>query len=623
MLLFGIDNKEKKGMNGMLCTSLKRLAVISCFTFLTACGGDSDDLQSPVGGSGSSGGSGNTASGSGGDTTSVVKIGSGTGSSFVQGILSASNTNLTAGSSTDIVVNLVDDTNTAISEEVQVNFTSDCFANGLASFDAVSAPTVSGRASVTYTAAGCSGTDTVVATAQMGGSTLQASVDLSIAPDQVLALNFESAEPDQLALKGMGSGESSRVTFTLVGAQGSPIRNELVTFSLNTTAGGVSIAPDVDGDPVRETVTSDNNGLVSVVVRSGTVATTVRVTAEHNSTGIQGTSQDLVISSGVPVASKFSVTWRPHAPAGAVFTDGIPVQISIIASDQFGNDAFDGTRISFWSPESGNVDSSCVLESGRCTATWISSSPRTADRRATVIAYTNGAEDFGDADGDNVFDAGESWTDLSEAYADHNENGAYDSGEFFVDGTDTTSSRGSVGAWDSAFDLPAAWDGPCLSDHCPGVSAIAIWDNIVIATPTGIPSLYEFSGTFPNAANCTTPPVREPLSVPPGSTIDLIGGTVTLPAFYVSDSTNRNSLPCHILGNSMPTGTTVVFSTDNGQILSNSSWTIDDPGTRARLIGPLQIKPDDTSSDGVLTLTITPPSESNTPPAKYTWDVTD
>lgn len=612
---------------------MKRLVVLTCLTLLTACGGgsggDDSTVDRYVGDTGGSGG-GSSTDGSGSDSgsesgTEVVKIGSGTGTSFLEGTLSASNTNLQAGSSTDIVVNFVDGSNAAISQDISVTFSSDCLANGLASFDNISTQTVAGRATVTYTAEGCSGTDTVLASADVNGSTLQASIDLTIAPDEVLSVNFVSADPEQLALKGMGSGENSRVTFELVGAQGSPIRNELVTFSLSTTAGGISLAPDDDGDPVRETVSSDNNGLASVVVRSGTVATTVRITAEHNSTGIQGTSQDLVVSTGVPVSSKFSVSYGPQAPPGANITDGIPVQISVIASDQFGNDAFDGTRISFWSRESGNVDSSCTLQSGQCTVTWISSSPRPADGRATVIAYTNGAEDFVDLDGDDVFDDGESWSDLSEAYADQNENGSYDAGEPFVDVTDTNPTRGSVGAWDSTTDLPSAWDGPCLSSYCPGESSVIVWSNIVIVIASPYPEIYEYNGGFVSAESCTTPLQREPLSMPPGSSINLnsSGGAATIPLFYVADGTDRNSLPCHILGNSMPTGTTVEFTTENGKIIGNSSWTVAAPAVRAMPVGPVELQADDVPSTGTLTLTITPPAASNAPPKTYTWEVVD
>lgn len=614
--------------------AIRCLAMVVCLFMLTACGDDNPEgSRSPA--DQYTDGSGKTQTGTdddggdeggdetGGETPDVVKIGSGTGSNFVQGALAASDLDLQAGASTDIVVNFVDGTNSAIAEELQVTFTSDCFANDLANFDETNVATSAGRASVTYAAEGCSGTDTVTATAEVQGSILQASVDLSIESDEVLALTFVSAEPEQLALRGMGSGENSRVTFKLVGEQGAAIRNELITFSLSTTAGGVSLAPDADGDPVRETATSDNSGLASVVVRSGTVATTIRVIATHNSTGIQGSSRDLVVSTGVPVHSKFSLSTGGNAPAGAVHTDGISTSVSIIASDQFGNNAFDGTQVSFWSPESGNITSSCILDGGRCSVNWISAGDRPHDGRATVIAYTNGAEDFRDLNGNNVFNDGETWGDLSEAYADHNENGVHDEGEFFVDVTDTNPARGAVGAWDAEEQLPTVWDGPCLSDYCPGQSSVAVWRNLVIIHSLASARLFSFDGDWVSARDCNVPLEREPVDPAPGSTLDLKNGAVTLPSFFVSDARPRSALPCHILGNPMANGTKFEFSTDNGKLQGNVSWKVPALVYEATAIGPLTIEPDDETSEGTLTLTITPPEASAGPPSIFTWAVVD
>lgn len=602
-------------------TIIKWLVAVSCLAMLSACGGDSPEgAQSPT--DRYTGGSGNSSGGSGGDGggsegPSIVKIGNGTGANFTEGVVAAPSSNLQAGASTEIVVNLVNGSNSAIQDELEVSFSSDCFANALASFSETTVQTSSGRASVTYAAQGCSGTDTVVATATADGATLLASVDLSIETDEVLSVSFESAEPEQLALKGMGSGETSRVTFKLVGEQGAAIRNELVTFSLNTTAGGISLAPDTDGDPTSETVTSDNSGLVSVVVQSGTVATTIRVTATHNTTGIQGSSRDLVISSGVPIQSKFSLAFEPQAPAAAHGTNGIQVSVSIIASDQFGNDVFDGTRVSFWSRESGNIDSSCAIESGECTVSWISAGERPADGRATFIAFMNGAEDFVDIDGDDVFDEGEQWTDLSEAYADHNENGTHDSGEPFIDVTDANPTRGAVGAWDSKGNLPEFWDGPCLSDFCSGESSVTVWRNGVIIH--SLPSATIFVSDGVDGDGCA---VRGEADPQPGTPLDLSTGPKSVSDLYVGDTRPRDLLPCNIIGNPMASGTTIEYSTDNGTIKGNASWTVPEGIQQAYFIGTITLEADDDPSDGYLTLTITS-SEDGTPPTIFEWPVTD
>ena len=626
-----IRHKNRGALN-MQGTFIKYLGIILCVAALASCGGGSSPAGSQSPADRLTGGDGGGSGSDGGDSTGggddIIKIGSGTGASFAQGALAATDTDLQAGASTDIVVNLVDGDNVAISDPISVTFTSDCYANALASFDQTAVQTIAGRASVTYSAAGCSGEDVVTAMADVDGTILQASVELSIAPDEVLAVNFVSAEPGQLALRGMGGEENGEVRFKLVGAQGAPIPGELITFSLSTTAGGVSLAPNTDGDPIRETKITNNSGEASVVVQSGTVATNVRVIATHNATGIQGTSEDLVVSTGVPVFDKFSVSYGPQAPAGAVSTDGIEVEVSVIASDQFGNDAFDGTRISFWSPESGNIDSSCVLASGRCTVTWISSDPRPIDGRATIIAYTNGAEDFVDTNGNNVFDDGEVWLDLPEAYADANENGTHDSGEFFVDVTDANPVRGTVGVWDSEGQLPEVWDGPCLSDFCPGRPSATIWRGRVITISIPYATLFEFSGpidpdTCPQREQVDPTPAQLATDENPQEIINLTGGAVTLTNLYVADGRPRELLPCHIMGNSMPSGTTIEFTTDNGEIVGTASWEIPDGVGYATPLGAIQIQPDDEPSNGTLTLTVTPPTESAASPTIFTWQVID
>ncbi|MCW8194611.1 hypothetical protein F6455_07410 [Proteobacteria bacterium 005FR1] len=616
----------------MFSTSSSKLAVIFCVSLLTACGGDSP--SSPIGNGDTGGADG--GSGSGGNGSTIIKIGNGTGSAFAEGALSATTTSLQPGASTDIVVNLVNADNTAISDDLDVTFSSDCVANALADLSDESITTSAGRASVVYTARGCSGTDTVTARADVGGTIIQATLDLTIAVDQALALNFVSAEREALALKGMGGNETSRVTFRLVGEQGAPIRNELITFVLGDTAGGISLAPNADGDPVRETVVSDNDGIASVVVRSGTVATNTSVTATHNSTGIQGVSQALVISTGVPIDHRFSISFGPQAPAGAYSTDGIEVDVSVIASDQFGNPVFDGTRVSFGAPESGSIDPFCTLQDGRCTVTWRSADPRPASGRATIIAYTSGAEYFEDDNSNGIFDEGEAWVNLSEAFADSNEDGVYGSDEtgrmeFFVDVPAGNPTRGVVNSWDSAANLPDVWDGPCLSGNCPDEArdSVTIWRNrtIIISDPRAV--LFSYAGAGASPQNCTTP-IQRSQEYGAGSRVGILNipgaagaNSATLSNFFVADGTPRGALPCHILGNPMPSGTTIEFATDNGKLSEPASWTVTDPAYYATRLPDVTISSDGTSSVGTLTLTVTPPQASAAPPSVFTWEVQD
>jgi hypothetical protein len=58
------------------------------------------------------------------------------------------------------------------------------------------------------------------------------------------------------------------------------------------------------------------------------------------------------------------------------------------------------------------------------------SNPRPSDGRVTVLAYALGEEDFVDNNANNVFDAGDTFTDkIPAAYRDDSESGAWNAGE--------------------------------------------------------------------------------------------------------------------------------------------------------------------------------------------------
>lgn len=77
-------------------------------------------------------------------------------------------------------------------------------------------------------------------------------------------LQFVSAIPETITLKGAGgsegSSETSVVEFKVLDADGSPVSGQEVSFSLNTSSGGVSLNPIV--------ATSGASGLVRTIVTS-------------------------------------------------------------------------------------------------------------------------------------------------------------------------------------------------------------------------------------------------------------------------------------------------------------------------------------------------------------------
>ncbi|MGI9292746.1 MAG: hypothetical protein ACR2PS_02080, partial [Pseudomonadales bacterium] len=478
--------------------------------------------------------------------------------------------------------------NNLITEAIEVTFSSNCLSEELATI-AGDTSTGDGALTVAYTPTGCSGQDDVTISANVSSVELQTSTALTIASDTVSGITASAPVPDQLALKGIGGVETSAVIFTVLGQNGAPVINETVMFILSTTAGGISFSNN-ESLATTSGVTG-NDGTVSVNVYSGTANAIFRVLAEHAATGNSTQSGDITVSTGVPVASKFSMALAPFNPASDN-TQGVEVTVSVIASDQYGNSVTDGTRVNFVSPESGQIGSSCALEDGRCSITWLSGGDR-GDYRSTIVAYTNGAEDFTDANQNNIFDGSDTaGPDQPEPFADENENGGYDVGEFFVD----FNSNGVRDLGDGV------WNGPCLdtvdqSALCPGAERVVIADSLVILNASDIPTILA-TGSFGA----------------PQSTINLVGPSV-LSGLLVSDE--NGSLPW---GNSMPVGTTFQFATTNGTIDTGASFTVPNNTTIGQNLS-ITISPDTTPSTGVLSLTVTPPNGAAE--TVYTWVIQD
>lgn len=267
----------------------KSACALSLFSVLTlaACGGGSSLGD---GGNGSSlGGSTTGGSTTGGSTTGgsintpVYRLGVLNGSAFTAGQIEIGQTPLEAGGSSGLRVDLVDTANgnIPVTDAVTVTFSSTCASQGRAR---IQTPIIAsaGSASSTYQALGCSGGDTVVASATVDGASLSATGALHVLPAPVAAIQFASVATSSIRIKGTGSPQTSAVRFTVTNTAGGPAEGQKVRFSLDTTAGGISLSP--------ATGTTDSSGTVQTTVSAGTVHTSVRVTAT------------LVDDSGAPLA---------------------------------------------------------------------------------------------------------------------------------------------------------------------------------------------------------------------------------------------------------------------------------------------------------------------------------
>jgi hypothetical protein len=311
--------------------------------------------------------------------------------------------------------------------------------------------TTNGNATATYLAKGCSPSDVITATATVGSTNILATATITIAAATVGSIQFVSATPTSIGLKGTGLAETSTVIFKVVDSTGGARPGVPVTFSLDTTVGGITISP--------ATATSGNDGTVQTVVSSGTQHTSVRVTATIASPALSTQSSLLTVTTGLPSSNGFSIAIGPATYGGtasklacpnveAYNIDGVPATITVRLSDRYNNPAPDGTAVAF-TTNGGHVVGSCSTPSattspgdGTCTVTWTSANPRPTPAstppnllagRATIMGTAIGEESFDDLNGNGYYDAGEPFSNLGEPYRDDNENGAYDVGEYFLD----------------------------------------------------------------------------------------------------------------------------------------------------------------------------------------------
>lgn len=376
-------------------------------------------------------------------STTTVNIGNGSGSGFQPNALGIAVPSLSAGGSTSVTVSIVRQDGTLYTSPVSLTFNSPCVAAGTAAIQPSASPTTTtGQATVTYVARGCSGTDTITATSNIGSQSLSASGNVTVAAAAIGSIVFVSATPTNIALRGTGATgrpETSTVVFRVQDSSGGPVANANVAFALSTTVGGITLT--------SATATSDSQGNVQAIVNAGTVATPVTVSANVPAAANIGTqSSQLTISTGIPTAGSFSLAVSCANIEGLDY-DGTIATVSARLADRFSNPVPNGTAVSFQA-EGGSILPQCQTttsgsEGGVCSVDFRSSNPRPADGRITLLATAIGEESFIDADGNGAFTAGDPFRlapvglvpahDLGEPWLDMDESGTYNVGEPFYD----------------------------------------------------------------------------------------------------------------------------------------------------------------------------------------------
>ena len=437
-----------------------------------------------------------------------------------------------------------------------VNFTSPCAANGRASLT-TSAVTVSGIASATYRDIGCASTDTI--TASISGLGLTSTGTLSIAAPAVGSIQFVSASPTSISLRGTGGAgrqETSLVSFRVVDVAGNPVGGRTVNFTLNTSVGGITVTP-------ASAVSDASTGLVITNVQSGTVATPVRVTATTTSGTQTLTTQSdqLTISTGVPSQGGFSLSVSTFNIEGGDI-DGITTQITARLADRFSNPVPNGTAVNFIAA-GGSIVSSCTTTAGACSVTLTSQNFRISNGRIAVLAYAIGEESFTDLNGNGWFDTGElvdlngNSTDLPEAWLDVNENRGRDANEPFIDFNSNNTYDGIDGKF-NGVSCDDTVSGRSAPGSCSAQKSIHVRGNSVVV----------FSGSAANISASASSIVLAQCS-----TTTAFSQSAATVVFTIRD----------VNGNVMPAGTTINFATTNGIIPASSTSSYTVPNSSAKI----------------------------------------
>lgn len=353
--------------------------------------------------------------------------------------------------------------------------------------------TASGTATATFTASTTPGTVTVTGTA----GSVDDTVNIAITAPDTGSIEFDSATPSVIGIRGSGQTETSLVTFLVKDINGNAVVDGTqVNFVMSGPGGGR--LPDNGGEYIglrdaspTTASASTVGGEASVYLNSGTVAGPVIIVATVTGTSMSSSSTAISIGGGVPNDAHLTIATDRWNLEGLNWSN-IQANLSVYMADRFGNyNVLEGTTMSFYA-ESGAIDRNAVTdENGSASVVFRTQNPipfdvepeawentlcarleadygidvygtsecnsgHPRDGWATIMVTTRGEEAFSDRNGNGSYNAGETFTDTSqEAFLDANDNDAYDDGsvdpeELYIDDDgDETCDDAVNGSWDS------------------------------------------------------------------------------------------------------------------------------------------------------------------------------
>jgi protocatechuate 3,4-dioxygenase beta subunit len=197
---------------------------------------------------------------------------------------------------------------------------------------------------------------------------------------------LQNVSREVIGIQGSGAPETSRITFQVADSAGRGVSldNETpVEFTLSgATPGGASIAP--------QEATTNDNGLVTVNLSTGTTAGTVQIIATAQAKDgdeISSRPVTVTIHGGFPDEEHFSIAPDRHNFQG-LFVQGLEMPISVVVGDQYSNPVKPNTSV-YFETTGGVVEGSIQTDQqGRGTNQLISADPRPGDGVAQIRART-------------------------------------------------------------------------------------------------------------------------------------------------------------------------------------------------------------------------------------------
>ncbi len=339
-------------------------------------------------------------------------------------ILTVDATTISLGGTTGITAQILDDEGNAVADGTAVFFMTNLTGTGVTP----SVTTNDGTATAIFSAGTKAGVATVTATA----GTVSAVISITIQAGSTGSLDFVSADPTLIGVRGSALQQKSTITFRVLDQNGNIVTDGTqVSFTLvSGLGGGEFIAPTTGGTVA---------GLAATVLTSGTVAGPVRIRASVTvgTTTLTSTSTNVSITGGPPSGAHIGIAPAARNVAGLV-TQGIICPITAIVGDHFGNPVPQNTTVSFFT-NGGVVDPQGITdELGNAFSQTKTGppiprvgavpDPGPSDPRTgfvTVIAVTQGEETFIDSNGNGVFDGPAEFDptdpeiDTTEPFIDH------------------------------------------------------------------------------------------------------------------------------------------------------------------------------------------------------------